>query len=467
MKTIFERTLGGRTARRIALAAATTVVGLTAEACSVDRVLTVQDVDVATPESLQGTAGLPVLYAGGLSEFMVALTGTDHSITMPGLLTDELQDIDTFPTRIEVDQRNIQVTNGTVQGWYRQLHRARAALERAAAAYEQYQPANINKAELHALAGFTYIMFAEDFCNGVAYSSFDGAPVYGPANSGVQSLQRALAQFDSALTQATTGNIHYLAEIGRARALVDLEDYPNAAAAVADVPVGFTYNVQNSANSSVENSGVYINVGPPSKRFAVANSEGTNGLAFRTEGWNSATGTGDGRVKWYRASGTGQDGASVPYYQLKYPDYTANVPLATGIEAKLIRVEAVLSANPQAAVDTLNWLRSQVGTGISAAVYGPVPAANLTLQATASAQQDQLFHERAFWLYLTGHRLGDMRRLVWQYGRTQDTVFPTGTYAGNAGGNYSADVNFPITVDENNNTLAPACTDRNADFGAP
>ena len=33
------------------------------------------------------------------------------------------------------------------------------------------------------------------------------------------------------------------------------------------------------------------------------------------------------------------------------------------------------------------------------------------------AAVDQLFSERAFWLFATGHRLGDMRRLIRQYGR--------------------------------------------------
>jgi hypothetical protein len=42
---------------------------------------------------------------------------------------------------------------------------------------------------------------------------------------------------------------------------------------------------------------------------------------------------------------------------------------------------------------------------------------------------DVLFRERAFWLYGMGVRLGDMRRLVRQYGRSAETVFPTGTYS--------------------------------------
>jgi len=39
-----------------------------------------------------------------------------------------------------------------------------------------------------------------------------------------------------------------------------------------------------------------------------------------------------------------------------------------------------------------------------------------------------MFRERAFWMYLTGHRLGDLRRLVRQYGRGEESVYPTGAY---------------------------------------
>jgi hypothetical protein len=51
-----------------------------------------------------------------------------------------------------------------------------------------------------------------------------------------------------------------------------------------------------------------------------------------------------------------------------------------------------------------------------------------TTAATAATQVDVMFRERAFWLYGTGTRLGDMRRLVRQYGRDQSTVFPVGPY---------------------------------------
>ena len=72
-----------------------------------------------------------------------------------------------------------------------------------------------------------------------------------------------------------------------------------------------------------------------------------------------------------------------------------------------------------------------------------------------------MFSERAFWFFGTGHRLGDLRRLVRQYGRPAESVFPTGLYF--KGGTYGPDVNLPIPSQEANNPLAPSgCIDRDA-----
>jgi hypothetical protein len=394
---------------------------------------------------------------------------------MPGLLTDELRDIDTFPTRIEVDQRNIttvagglQTTNGTLGTWYRDMHRARASLERATAAFAQFDAANVQRAELHALDGFIYVMFAEDFCNGIAFSKLDdtGNPTFGTPQTTTQVLDRAIAQFDSALGIAKAGTPEaYLAQVGKGRALLDENKVAEAAAAVSSVPVTFQYQAFYSENSTRENNGVHVNTGPVSKRFAVADKDGINGLPFRTVGWNQATNSGDIRVRWYQ-SGIGQDGASPAFYTLKYPNRSAPITLADGIEAQLIVAENQLKNNDAAgSLATLNALRSNATllgrapitqSGQTAAALSP-----LTDAGSAAARVDQLYGERAFWLYLTGHRLGDLRRLIKYYGRSAESVFPTGTYTGAAGGTFGKDVNFPVYVDEQNNTSAPQCTDRN------
>ena len=70
---------------------------------------------------------------------------------------------------------------------------------------------------------------------------------------------------------------------------------------------------------------------------------------------------------------------------------------------------------------------------------------------TPAARVDLLFRERAFWLWGTGQRLGDLRRLINQYTRLADDVFPSGIY--HKGGTYGTDVVFPVDFDEVNNTL--------------
>jgi len=71
-----------------------------------------------------------------------------------------------------------------------------------------------------------------------------------------------------------------------------------------------------------------------------------------------------------------------------------------------------------------------------------------------------LFREKAFWTFGRGQRLPDLRRLIRQYGRTQDVVFPAGLYF--KGGSYGTDVNFPVPSSEAVNPLYHGCLDRSA-----
>ena len=74
------------------------------------------------------------------------------------------------------------------------------------------------------------------------------------------------------------------------------------------------------------------------------------------------------------------------------------------------------------------------------------------------AQVDLMFRERAFAMFGTAHRIGDLRRLVRQYGRAVTSVFPTGLYhkdnltRGNQGS-----IIIPQTEDNNPNYHASDC----------
>ncbi|MEO6529241.1 MAG: hypothetical protein ABIP93_21655 [Gemmatimonadaceae bacterium] len=454
--------------------------GLTA--CSQDELLTVPTPDVVLPRDLTGAAVLPNAYAAAIGDFQVAYAGsggnvpgsfgsTEGLVLISGLLSDELLDAETFPTRLELDRRATKEVNATMLSIFQLAQRARATTELVAAGYAQFEPANPNRAEVLALAGYMYILFAEDYCNGVPNSTVnaDGTFTFGDPKTGTQLLNNAVAKFDSAITIASAAgasgaNALNLARIGKGRALLNLDNATGAAAAVAAVPSTFVYNINHNENTPRQYNGVYT-FSVTSKRFTVGDREGINGIPFVT--------TNDPRVPVVRTT-TGFDGATPFYRTPKYTSLAQNpargapVPVALGTEARLIEAEAAMRAN-----DAATFLNKLNEARVNAKTYGDTPTAPPALAALpASAvpaddvgKQNLLFTERAYDLYLTSHRLGDLRRLIRQYGRNSETVFPTGVYnplGAAAGNNYGPDVNLPIPFEETNNPQYKACIDRKA-----
>jgi hypothetical protein len=175
----------------------------------------------------------------------------------------------------------------------------------------------------------------------------------------------------------------------------------------------------------------------------VSSQEGTvnRGLPFRT--------VADPRIAVATQSVPSNAGDVPAWLQLKYSSQDADIALASGIEARLIEAEAQLNKGASAAyLPTLNTLRATVG----------LPA--LSDPGNAAARVDQLFTERAYWLWLTGSRFSDMRRLVRQYNRQQSSVFPTGLTPGNLP--YGTAVSLPIPFEEINNPNYTTCTNRGA-----
>ena len=75
---------------------------------------------------------------------------------------------------------------------------------------------------------------------------------------------------------------------------------------------------------------------------------------------------------------------------------------------------------------------------------------------------DLLFRERAAWLFLTGPRQGDLRRLIRQYGRSAELLYPVGSYPGGVA-SYGGDVTAPIPAAEReSNPHFTGCIDREA-----
>jgi hypothetical protein len=144
------------------------------------------------------------------------------------------------------------------------------------------------------------------------------------------------------------------------------------------------------------------------------------------------------------------------------PNNDADIPVASGVEARLIEAEALLNAGDVAGwLGKLNTLRATVAALLAAlrpnqiqtfparpAAVTPLPA--LADPGTANGRVLLTMQERNMWMYLTGHRLGDLRRLVRNYGFTQDVVFPSGAFW-RGGGTYGTDVAFVVPFNEQNN----------------
>ena len=426
---------------------------LLAAACNPNQALDVKDIDVVSPGQLNDKSALPTLRNGVLSTFQLAFSGGadlangghEGQATMSGLLGDEFLNAESFPDRISVDQRDIIPSNLSLVALFLDLSRARATADFASSQYNKLDAGADGQSEVLSLAGFSYVLFGENYCSGVPFSTIDagGNITYGDPQTRDEVLQIAVAKFDSAITIATAqedADLLNLARVGKARALLDLNQADAAATAASEVPGSFQYLVRSSSNSLRQNNGIW-NYTANTFAFSVPEREGGNGLPYITAN--------DPRLDVVVTGQLGFDRATPFNLQLKYPDQQANVVLASGIEARLIEVEAQFRAGtPGPAIATLNALRAFAG-------LDPLVDPGTDIERT-----NLLFQERAFWMWGTAHRLGDMRRLVRQYSRTQDTVFPVGEY--HKGGEYGSDVNFPVSSDERNNPKFTGCIDRSA-----
>jgi hypothetical protein len=193
-----------------------------------------------------------------------------------------------------------------------------------------------------------------------------------------------------------------------------------------------------------------------SSRYSVITNEGKNGLSYLST-------PADPRMPWAAGKRIGFNSISTALPdELKF-GRTTNGIVGDGTEAQLDVLEARLQGGTQADRDAvfagLNSLRTTNSPAI-AAIAGASPT-------TQAAAVDLYFQERAYWTWLTGHRLGDMRRLVRQYGRATESVFPTGLVAtsgltavtGLLSGNFGTATSMIIPFAERNNPNFKGCID--------
>ncbi len=470
-------------------------------ACNTDKLVEVNDPSGVTPEGTQNPQAIPSLVAGAYRQFIGGYDGLglgDAFLTMSASITDEFYWGDTFTTRNAADHRSLQPTvlGNISDAAYGRLQQARFNSRRAYAAVDgATTPATgsadtATLAQLRTIEAYTFLTLSDGWCGDVPFSRQpDTGPIdptlveYQPGIGTVAMYDSATVKFDQALTLDPTNR---LAAIGKGRALVNEGRYAEAAAAVAAVPTLYVFLLEHSTNTSDENNPSFAL--QDNGRWGLSNLEGgTNAAgtaavspASNTPALTAPSAEGipfralrDPRVPWELRNnppaGACFSSSIRCFIDDNNPSLDADIPLASGVEARLIEAENDLNTGDiPAMIAKLNALRAAVipilavlhpqqkqtfkdasGAIVLAPIADPADPTTTAAQQFA-ARRDLLFRERALWLFNTGHRIGDLRRLSRNYGLATNAVFPSGFHF--RGGSYGNDVAYPVPFNETNNT---------------
>ncbi len=388
------------------------------------------------------------------------------------LMSDEFMNSDFQNSQNDVDARTMSPDNEVSD--YTRLTQARGYIRDAIAAEQKYEPQKTaDIGELYMAMGFIEMTLAENFCNGIPLGSNDqgvvdySGPDFKPRTD-AEVYDVALAHIDSALTivgAATDANsvaVHNASVIVKARILVDKGgQFAQAATLVGPIATSYQYLFITQASSNGDDSGFWT-LNNSISRMSVGDSTVTYlGKTVRTLNVIPFASLNDPRVpilKGTDAKLSAEDGSTPLFIQQIYKGRDDPVPMVSGLDARLIEAEAKLQANDIAGMMTImNGLRTappKIGN------FQPAAMTALPAPATKDAAIDVFFREKALWQFARGQRLSDLRRLVRQYGRTQDKVFPAGDHY--KGGTYGSDTSFPVPDAELVNPQFTGCLDRNA-----
>jgi len=467
-----------RGSARLPFLAVAAVMGTAAIGCGggTDTLLEAVDPDIINPTDVQSADGAVALYNGALKRLRDAsaagsTNGNESTWLFGGLLADEWSTSSTFVQNDEGDERSIQTNNSTVTFAFRTLARVRTSANQAIPALKQYRPTETSRiAEMYMTRGFAELQMASDFCNGIPLSDASSTDIaYGKPLTVLEVFTIAAASLDTAINTATgtdaqSVSVRNAARVLKARAQLGLGQIAEAGATVggaSPVPLTASYDLTFAQGSG--DNGLWSQAASQ-LRYTIGDSVEGNGRNLLVKNAIPFFSSRDPRVpSTYSIAANGKDTAKAQDGKTYVRTttlwkQTTTVSLANGLDAQLILAEARLKAGDAAGMlSILNALRA------SPPKIGEVQPAALPPLAdpgTTEGRVDLLFREKAFWTFSRGQRLGDLRRLVRNYGRTPANTFPIGEHY--RGGNYGPDVNLPVPQDEQNNPNFNACLDRNA-----
>lgn len=422
-----------RTAQTLAMFGAVVVAG-----CGL---LDVTDPTALEESDFESREGATLLYRQTLASFYSSFSSlardaaflTDEYFHNPSIA--EIQS-GSVSGSYALDRREGEMISA--RGVYMGINRARIDATYAISRLQPYDQHSLDRtriARMFLVRGFAIVALADDFCPGLPLNEIvDGRVVYHPPVSTDRLFERALADLDSALAYTVVDDsVMAAVQVVRARALLGLGRFADAAEGLAGVPSDHAWV------GEYQNPGHMNWFGLPSDGQSVADGEGGNGLDYVSAG--------DPRVA-VEPRGTARDDVTELFAISKYPDAEAPMVLSSGVEARLIEAEAALDAGDP------NWLR--ILNDLRATQINP-PLDQLVDPGNAHERIDLLFRERAFWLFATGRRLGDLRRLMRHYGRDSEDIFPSGGHV--YGGTYGTATSIPFPPEEAEfNSAVTGCT---------
>jgi len=453
-------------ARSAVLAGAAGLGAMLLGACNPkEELLSPQQPGVISPGDVQSATGAEGLYSGAVGNFMRALdagSGNQETIwQFSGLFADEYKTADTFSQRNDADQRVTQTNDGLLGPLYNTLQQSRGSARTALTYLKQFEPtsSSTHQAEMYFIIAFDELQLAEDFCNGIPLGeTIDGVPQYSKPYTTKDVYTMAAARADSGLallgsaSDAASAQIRNALLVTKGRIQTDLGQFAAAATTVASVPLSFQYAALFS-NTTTDNGNWQITTN--SRRYSVGDSVDPTGVVKNALPFVSAK---DPRVPTTLSGNkTGSDGTTPLYIPTGF-NRDDPVAIVDGLDAQLIQAEAKLNASDIAGMMTiLNALRAAPPTQ---GVFKPSGTlAPLATPATKDAATTLFFREKAFWTFGRGQRLGDLRRQVRLYGRTQDQVYPTGPFFKQ--GSYGTKMFFPVPDVEKSNPNFTGCLDLN------
>jgi hypothetical protein len=398
-----------QTNRRI-LGALGLLLGLTA--CDTfDRLLTVRSPSRLDEANFLVPANAALISGSAVADFECAFGGY---VVASGLAAGELYDGSQTAARWSYDRRDVEANQALYAstgcagiGVYTPLNVARFTNDQAVTLISGWTDAQVPDrqtllARNSAMAGYAMLLLGEGFCECVVN--------VGPLLTPLAAFDSAEVRFTAALTAAQAAGdaaLTNLALVGRARARFNAGDNVGATADAVLVPQDFVYNATADANSGVRNNRIYAQ-----------NNQGravTVAPAYRNM---MVDGNPDPRVQAQASTPTLMPDQVNDYFiQLKYADLIAPTPIATGIEAALIRAEI---AGPGTGVGIINTLRARPGVALPALT----PAEEAAFAATVA-------EERRRELWLQGTRWFDMNRLSLTQEPAVGGPYPKGGLYGN------------------------------------